>query len=1039
MGLTLEETLNHVLSINQSFYKVLNPRAIIVVPETPQKRAQYKEQVIRTFYVSHADVQELSQLLSTIMRVPQIAVQPTVIPNTLANAITVRATTAVAAIIEQVIAPNDKPGAEVIIDVATLEVNRERARRFGLNLTDYAFGGIFSPEVAPPNDAISPSGVSSPPPFNLNTISRGVSAAEFYLGVPAAVVRFLETDSHTRLVANPQLRGQEGQTMTLNLGEDIPVPQTAFTAIATAGAAVNPLTSFIYRPVGVTLEMTPRVTYENEIILDLLVENSTLGANIDVAGTSLPTFGSRKVQTRLRLRDGESNLLAGLLPEEDRSTLRGIPGIARVPLLRRLFGYTDEAIRQTDIVMLLTPRLVRGHELTQRDLSPIHIGTQTNFGLTGPPPLIAPQSDTGVSDAPEPDAITGAAAASPTGPSALTPVTTPSVGTADTSGGPPPSPGPDASPAETVAPAPTPPLDPVPGVVAAEPNASAAPVVPEPVLPPPSRLPQTPPARTDVSPAAQVVVTPPGSEFRVGGGPYMVPVSISGATQLSTISLTLFFDPSVVRVDKVELGSFMQQGGVQVTFRQQVDTAAGRVDITATRINDAMGAAGTGLLAAVHFSVVGAGSVLLRTLIKIKLPTSLGKQRVVPLAMEAIWDQGECVQLCVGNLGAGGVLARVELRVNPQARRRPRIADPVDDRLERLQRGAAPVLGDMAEEPMLDLVPLARPRRQVTDMDAEPRLIGELLQLHFPGAGAIAIAPARVRGDKEVSGLRIRAAAQALPPVTNRRDGEGGRIVVLAHADPCLVAGHVIDSVGNRFPARVRRKIVDTHLLRPTRRLPFSAPISEVPDQFFLFRVDQDDRLVMLQETVCRRTEVCTLRVAVGVRRAFVALPRCLQTVAQLVEEAAERRRTHPPPLLSQRGRQLRATLARPPQGRHGVAAGQRVHQRLQGVQETGLRVLKVRAPGAHAALPIGGRAAACQLPPASPNRQAREPGRRRHRRIAPVADGPRLRRRPHAATARVQDRRDRRVLPDKGGFQCEVSIHANSRLENRVKLVTLF
>ena len=587
-GLTLEEALDHVLSINRSFYKVLNPRAIIVVPETPQKRAQYAEQVIRTFYVSHADVQELSQLLSQIVRAPQMAVQPAVIPNTVANTITVRATTEVAAIIEQVIAANDKPLAEVIIDVTILEVNRERARRYGLNLSDYALGGIFSPESAPPSDPVAPSGVGSPAPFNLNTISRGVSTADFYLGVPAAVVRFLETDSHTKLVAKPQLRGQEGATMTLELGEDIPVPATAFTAIAAGGAAVNPLTSFNYRAVGINVTMTPRVTYENEIILDLSVENSTLGANIDVAGTSMPTFGSRSVETRLRLRDGESNLLAGLLREDDRTTLRGFPGMTKVPILRKLFGDTDETVRTTDIVMLLTPRIVRGHELTQRDISPIYIGTQTNFGLTDPPPLIAPQPDAGVPDTPEPDASdateTGAAAE-----------TVPNV--------------PDADP---VAP-PTPPVEPAPGPATPEPEQPAAPVEPEPVLPPPAAQPEMPPARPDVLPAAQVLVTPPGTQLRVGGGPYTVPVSITGVSQLSTISLTLFFDPNVLRVRTVQEGSFLRQGGVQVTFTQQVDTAAGRIDITVTRLNDPSGAAGAGLLAAVLFDVVGVGSITLST------------------------------------------------------------------------------------------------------------------------------------------------------------------------------------------------------------------------------------------------------------------------------------------------------------------------------------------------------------------------------------------------------------------------------------------
>ena len=287
-GVTIEEALDQIVTANQYFYKVINPRTIIIVPDTPQKRAQYEEQVIRTFYVSHADVQELAQLLSQIVRVPQMAVQPQIVPSAAANTITIRATTAVAAVIEQVIASNDKPRAEIVIDVEILEVNRDRAREYGLDLAQYAVGGIFSPEVAPPSEPISPAAPGVSPRFNVNTISHGISAADFYMAVPAAVVRFLETDSQTRLIAKPQLRGQEGTQLTLNLGDDIPVPATAFTAIATGGAAVNPLTSFNYRPVGVIIEMTPRVTYEDEIILDLLVENSTLGPNINVAGQPAP-------------------------------------------------------------------------------------------------------------------------------------------------------------------------------------------------------------------------------------------------------------------------------------------------------------------------------------------------------------------------------------------------------------------------------------------------------------------------------------------------------------------------------------------------------------------------------------------------------------------------------------------------------------------------------------------------------------------------------------------------------------------------------
>ena len=532
---TIEEALNQILNANQHFYKVLNTRSVIIVPDTPQKRAQYEEQVIRTFYVSHADVAELATLLTQVVRAPALAIQPQIVPNTTSNTITVRATTPVAAIIEQVIAANDKPRAEVVVDVQILEVNRERAREFGLDLTQYSIGGLFSPTSVRPTGT-APNAVASSP-FNANLLSSGISPSDFYLAVPAAIIDFLESDSETRLVAKPQLRGQEGTQLTLNLGDDIPVPSTSFTAIATGGVAVNPLTSFEYRAVGVNLLMTPRVTYDDEIILDLEVENSTLGANIDVAGQALPTFGTRRVITRLRLRDGESNLLAGLLREEDRRSLRGFPGILNLPLIRQLFSSNDQSISSTDIIMLLTPRIVRTHELTQQDVSPIFIGTQQNMGVTGPPPLIAP--------------IDGAA---------LDPIDS---GDDDVT------------------------TTPAPGFVF-------------------GANPATSDGQVEIGPTA-------GTQLTLGSGSYTVPISISGASQLSTLSLSLTFDPEVLRVSTIEEGSFMKQGSVDVTFAQDVNPEKGRVDLALTRMGNGTGAAGSGLVARVMFEPVGQGVSILST------------------------------------------------------------------------------------------------------------------------------------------------------------------------------------------------------------------------------------------------------------------------------------------------------------------------------------------------------------------------------------------------------------------------------------------
>ncbi len=402
---TLEEALAQITAANQLFYKVVTPRSIIVVPDNVQKRGQFEEQVIRTFFISHADATELAQLVNTVIRVGGGQVAPMVAANKTANTITVRATTNVMAIIERLVDVNDNPRAEILVDVQILEVNKSRTKQFGLDLGDYTITTVFSPEQDPRGGTVTGGGTTpgngqnagtgtalGTRPFNVNSVSRGVNTADFYAAVPAAAVRFLESDSETRLVAKPQLRGAEGQKLTLNLGEEVPVPSTTFTPVAQGGAAFNPLTSFSYRPVGVNVEITPRVTYEGDITLELLIENSSLGDGLVVAGQSLPSFNSRKVQTRLRLRDGESNLLAGLLQEEERRSLRGFPGILRLPVVKQLFSSNDNTIGQTDIVMLLTPRIVRTHELSQQDVNPIFVGTQQNLGLVGPPPVIVQEA-----------------------------------------------------------------------------------------------------------------------------------------------------------------------------------------------------------------------------------------------------------------------------------------------------------------------------------------------------------------------------------------------------------------------------------------------------------------------------------------------------------------------------------------------------------------------------------------------------------------------------------------------------------------------
>ena len=421
------------------------------------------------------------------------------------------------------------------------------------------------------------------------------------------MLRFLETDSRTKQLAKPQLRGAEGQELTLNLGDQIPVVSTVFGAAAAGGFANIPQSSFTYRDVGVNITMTPRVTYEGEIILDLTVESSNLGPNISVAGQDVPSFGSRRVKTRLRLREGESNLLAGLLKDDQRKILIGLIGLIRVPGLRSLFGSTSDVIEQTDIVMLLTPHIVRTHELTVDDLAPIYIGTQQNVGLTGPPPLIQPPRGR------------GAAAAAQVPPRSrrrsrrrrrsscrrrrahrcrrrACRTARPTCRrhrrrtASDAAGAAPPRRRRCRRPARRR-------------------TAPATPVTCRRAIR--QRRRQRRRRRFRPPPIAQITITAP-QEFRTAGGPYTVPLAVANASRLSMITLTVTFNPAVLRVRNVQEGTFMRQGGVTANFTPRIDVATGRVDIAVARSGDQAGASGSGLLAALLFDAVGPGNSLIQ-------------------------------------------------------------------------------------------------------------------------------------------------------------------------------------------------------------------------------------------------------------------------------------------------------------------------------------------------------------------------------------------------------------------------------------------
>jgi general secretion pathway protein D len=375
---TLENALQSVSATTRNFYRVTAVRTITVVPDTPAKRREYEEEVMRIFYLSNADLKETLDLLRIVVDLRRVA------SVTATNAISIKDTPERVAAAGRLIAAIDKARPEVVIDVELLEVDRTRLREYGLQLASPA-----SPAPTGINGVAS----VSPDPLTLRDV-RSLTQSSILLGnLPSLYFRLLKQDGNTRTLANPQLRTSEGIAATARFGERVPVPVTTFSPIATGGVAQQPITSFNYENIGVNIDITPRTHHDDEVTLALKIEVSS------ISGTGfggLPTFGNRSINTVIRLRDGETNLLAGLIRDDERRVLSGVPGLSDLPIVGRLFAHSRRETQETDIVMTLTPRIVRVLDLTEADLRPFRVGRDGDGGggvIDLPVPVVVPPAN----------------------------------------------------------------------------------------------------------------------------------------------------------------------------------------------------------------------------------------------------------------------------------------------------------------------------------------------------------------------------------------------------------------------------------------------------------------------------------------------------------------------------------------------------------------------------------------------------------------------------------------------------------------------
>src|SRR5882762_8210576 len=333
-NVTLDQALAAVSAATRNFYKVTAQRTVTVIPDNAAKRREYEEEVVRTFYLSNADLKETIDLLRIVVDARRIA------PLTANNALTIKDTPERVSAAGRIIQAIDKARPEVVIDVQLLEVNRTK-----LTLQDLT----------------------------------NLSQSDIILTqLPALYYRLLKSDANTRTLANPQLRTSEGVAAQARFGEQVPVPVTTFAPIATGGIQQQPITSFQYQNIGVNIDITPRTHHDDDVSLALKVVVTSL------SGTGfggLPTFGNREITTAIRLRDGETNLLAGLIRDDERTVMEGIPGLSDLPIVGRLFAHNRKATEQTDVVLTITPHIIRVLDLSADDLRPFRVSNDGNAPL----------------------------------------------------------------------------------------------------------------------------------------------------------------------------------------------------------------------------------------------------------------------------------------------------------------------------------------------------------------------------------------------------------------------------------------------------------------------------------------------------------------------------------------------------------------------------------------------------------------------------------------------------------------------------------
>lgn len=379
-NLTLQEALDIAALQSKAFWKPLTGNIIFVASGDPAKRKEYEEEIVRVFYLTNITAdKDLTEIVTAIrnMFTPALSKMNVI---TAQNAIVVRDTPDKVLLVGKLINALDKAKSEVVVEVSIAEVNLDNQTTLGVSPST-SISATFQGSAS----TTSSTTTTSAAVVALNML-RHLSTADYNINLPSATATALLSNNNTKILQNPEIRAVDGQKASLKIGDRVPVATGSFQAgvgagLGTAGSSVvSPLvnTQFQYQDVGVNIDITPRILPDRDVAMHIKIEVSAVTSNVNIGGINQPVISQRVIEHDVRLRDGEVNVLGGLIQRTDTTSVSGWPGLAKIPIMRYLFSTDAVEHKDDEILIVLTPRVVRMPNITAENLRSIATGTDQN-------------------------------------------------------------------------------------------------------------------------------------------------------------------------------------------------------------------------------------------------------------------------------------------------------------------------------------------------------------------------------------------------------------------------------------------------------------------------------------------------------------------------------------------------------------------------------------------------------------------------------------------------------------------------------------